>query len=206
MRYPTTSLKKALLIGLVDQFPKLRKVHLDIQFDDIAGYSIAQFLNVHGQHIHTLALTPRISPNSDITALTTLQLPALRKLSLNFDLETTQFNRFWAAGFLTLTSLTHLRIDAPALAYDRFSLICDAFRRRTTSHQVHDVHFNLQVLNGLAFDRLAMSFAALRTLSITANFLSEPNESDTWDIVSNPLPLPPLPCLTYLTHPHWAST
>ncbi|KAG9226812.1 hypothetical protein CCMSSC00406_0003515 [Pleurotus cornucopiae] len=164
------------------QFPKLRQVHLDIQFDDITGYNIAQFLNVHGQHIHTLSLTPRISPNSDTTPLATLRLPALLKLTMNFELETTQFNRFWASGFLTFTSLTHLRIDAPALAHDRFSLICDAFGRRITSHQVHDVHFNLQVLNGLVFDRLAMSFAALRTLSITANFLSDPNESDTWDI------------------------
>ncbi|KDQ32804.1 hypothetical protein PLEOSDRAFT_1080287 [Pleurotus ostreatus PC15] len=41
----------------------------------------------------------------------------------------------------------------------------------------------LQVLDGLAFDRLAMSFAALRTLSITANFLSEPNQSDSWEFI-----------------------
>ncbi|KAF9494363.1 hypothetical protein BDN71DRAFT_998474 [Pleurotus eryngii] len=189
---PTTPVYHLRLIFTrLYQFPKLQKVHLDIQFDDITGYNIAQFLNVHGQHIHTLSLTPHISPNSDTTPLATLRLPALIKLSLNFELETTQFNRFWASGFLTFTSLTHLRIDAPALAHDRFSLICDAFGRRITSHQVHDVHFNLQVLNGLVFDRLSTGFAALHTLSITANFLSEPNESDTWDIVRNPpTPLP----------------
>ncbi|KAF4603162.1 hypothetical protein EYR38_003568 [Pleurotus pulmonarius] len=172
---------RLILIRLY-QFPKLQKVHFDIQFDDITGYNVAQFLNVHGQHIRELTLIPRISANSDTTPLATLRLPALQKLSMNFQLETLQFNRFWASGFLTFTSLTHLRIDTPSLAHDRFSLICDAFGRRITSHQVYNVHFNLHILSGMVFDRLLLSFSALRTLFLTANFLSEPNESGVWDI------------------------
>ncbi|KAJ8521516.1 hypothetical protein ONZ45_g1785 [Pleurotus djamor] len=169
-----------LSLNNLSPIPTLKRIHLDIPYDDITGTVASHFINSHPL-IEELTLIPYFSIHSDLTPISSINLPNLRKLTLRLNLQPRQYFRFWG-GLLNFAQLTHLSIYSSVHSKNRILIVCEAFMHSGIGNQLRYLTFDTPLIPYWLFDNIVPAFPQLHSLYIRAKYLAADNDGTTWDL------------------------